>query len=190
MLKKRSDFLYLGLTVGGFVIGLLYIFVGAYQLGRQSVKSEAETTPTVSISEKDRTAVSDFAERYSRDPHQTLFEDCLNRVPKDNEVGDTYPLERRMRFAKSAYNWSYIEMETDVATEKKWFEVSFSLWIGDAPFAYLKGKAGERCKLLSFYDWPEEDKYKPGTDGRIEWLVTPKVEFGRKTLTLQFRCLR
>lgn len=190
MLKKRNDSPYLGLIVGVIVFGFLGLLVAVYNWGRESASNTIEAKETSAISEKDRASVSDYAERYARDPHQTIFENCLDRLPKDDEIGDTYRLKRRMRFAKSAYDWSYIEMETDVATDKKWFETAFTHWIGDSPFPYVKGKPGELGKLATFYDWSEEDKYKPGTDGRIEWLVTPKVEFGRKTLTLKFRCLR
>ena len=190
MLKKLSDSLYLGLILGIVAFGFLGVIVAAYNMGRESARSVAPVAETISISEKDRAFLADYVKRYARDPHETIFQDCLDRVPKDDEIGDTYPLQRRMRFAKSAYDWSYIEMETDVATDKKWFEVAFAQWIHESPFAYLRGKPGEHGKLLTFALWPEEDKYKPGTDGRIEWLVTPKVEFGRKTLTLQFRCLR
>jgi hypothetical protein len=188
MLKKRSDSPYLGLIVGVVVFGLFAVMVSVYNWGRESARRAEDLRP--SVSPEQQAKIDKYVDDYIRDPNETIFQSCLVDVPKDDVIGETYPLTRRMRFAKSAYDWSYIEMETDVTTDDKWFETAFTDWIGDSPFPYVKGKPGEIGKLMSFYSWPEEDKYKPGTDGRIEWLITPKVEFGRKTLTLKFRCVR
>ena len=194
MLKKLSDGPYLGLIVGILVYGLFGVLLAAYNAGRESAKREVETKSDSSVysqmTPEQRAKLEAWRIAYQNDPHEAIFQSGLERVPKDDVIGETYPLSRRMRFAKSVYEWSFIEMETDVSTDQKWFEISFTHWIGESPFPYVKGNNGQRSKLMVFYDWPDEDKDKPGTDGRIEWLVTPKVEFGRKTLTLQFRCLR
>jgi len=192
MLKKLSDGPYLGLIVGILVFGLFGVVLAAYNAGRESVRQslQRDRQPKMVVDHEQQSRIDKYIADYARDPHETIFQNCLGDVPKDDVVGETYPLSRRMRFAKSAYDWSFIEMETDVDTDKRFFEIEFSLWVWSSPFPYLKGKPGEISKLQTFALWPEEDKYKPGTDGRIEWLVTPKVEFGRKTLTLQFRCVR
>jgi hypothetical protein len=194
MSKKINDWPYLSLIVGVVVFSVFGVSVAAYNAGRESVKREVETKSDSSVysqmTPEQSAKLEAWRTAYQNDPHEAIFQSCLDRVPKDDVIGEDFPLTRRMRFAKSVYDWSYIEMETDVSTDKQWFEISFSSWIQSSPFPYVKGKPGEWGKLMSFNRWPEDDKYKPGTDGRIEWLITPKVEFGRKTLTLQFRCLR
>ena len=180
MLKKLSDWPYLGLIVGIVASGFCGILVAVYNMGRESARSVTSVAENISVSEKDRAFIADYAERYARDPYETTFQTCLGQIPKDDEVGLSNSVARRMRFAKSIYDWSVIACETDVGTPDDVFLGFFQSYAEYSPFPYTR-TTGRKGKSFAM----ESDN-----DGKLEWEVDRRIEFGRKTIEVRFRALR
>jgi hypothetical protein len=159
------------------------VFVCLLGCGGSQKKVESETV----LENRDR---KELIERYLKDLNEAVYQDCLDRVPPDCVLGETYPISQKMRMGKSFYDWSEIVVETDVSTPQDWLEAVLygSVYDCPAPALRLIGDQNRGVFLLS--SRKEEDKYKLGNDGRIEWIIVPGLEDGRKSLTLRLRGLR